>query len=319
MRLFLLLYVPRSGSTLFASLVAKQFSQVLVIPELRLPKLLLLHHVPADRDYKSALLDLVRRDHQFAALELSSAEVEQCIDRMEAYTAEGFLLQIAEAVARKSGLKPEVVLYKCGSAGLHWSELRQRMPATGLIHIYRDARAAVNSAMHTERPYHPGQRMGRGDPWFQARTWNRFVSRMDRFRIAGEPIHEIKYEDLCESPDRLLRAFASEVGISGSDHEGRGLSVSPSEVKIHRNVGKAAMPERSEAWQHELPAWQGMVVEHLTLEQLTRRNYPVFYHAHSTAMARVGSLAYGYVYHLVATFFFHARRILIRLSQGRNS
>lgn len=313
MKLFLLLYVPRSGSTFFASLVAKRFSQVLVIPELRLPKLLVTHDVENTADPRQTLIDLVKLDHQFPALKLSMTEVEQCIQRMEGGNiAESFLVQIALAVARKKNLQPEAVLYKCGSAGRCWPQLRQRMPGMGFIHIYRDPRAAVNSAMRTERPYHPGQKMGRGDPWFQARTWNAFNTRMSSLKHAGELVCEIKYEELCVAPDRVLREFAARLGLEQPAKDGAGLALSSREASIHRNVDRDAMPERSEAWQSEMPRWQGLVVEFLTGGQLRDRQYALFYSKRMMLPGRLARLGYGFFYHLVAMLYFHGRRRFVR-------
>lgn len=316
MKLFLLLYVPRSGSTFFASLVARRFSQVLVIPELRLPKLLVTHDVENTADRRQTLIDLVKLDHQFPALGLSQAEVEQCIERMEGGSiAESFLVQIALAVARKKNLQPEAVLYKCGSAGRCWPELRQRMPGMGFIHIYRDPRAAVNSAMRTERPYHPGQKMGRGDPWFQARTWDAFNTRMSRLKHAGELVCEIKYEELCVDPDRVLREFAERLGLEQSDRNGAGLALSSREANIHGNVDKDALPERREAWRSEMPRWQGVVVESLTGGQMRDRQYARFYSKRTPLPGRLAMLGYGFCYHLVAMLYFHVRRRFTRATR----
>jgi hypothetical protein len=186
------------------------------------------------------------------------------------------------------------------------------MPNTEFIHIYRDARAAVNSAMHTERPYHPGQKMGRGDPWGRARYWNEFVSRMGRLREAGEPVHEIKYEDLCESPQRLLRDLADDVGLSRPAGGGAGFTVSSTEENIHVNVDKNAMAERIDAWKDEMPCWQGLLIERLTAQQLRSRGYTLFYSERVSLPGRLPRLAYGYCYHLAVTVYFHLRRRFTR-------
>ncbi len=312
MRLLLLLYVPRSGSTFFASLVAKNFERILVLPELRLPKLLASHDIAKSENPKQTLLQLVNRDHQFAALDMSMEEVEACIDRMPGNTAEDFLLEIARALAHRKNLNPKAVLYKCGSAGRQWPELRKQMPNTSFIHIYRDARAAVNSAMQTERPYHPGQKMGRGDPWGSARYWSDFVARMGELREAGEPVYEIRYEDLCESPQRLLQEFADICGVSRSAGGGAEFAVSAREEDIHVNVDKNAMPERIEAWKKEMPRWQGLLIEWLAGDELRRRGYVLFYADCMSLPHKLPRLAYGYCYHLVATLYFHVRRRLVR-------
>jgi hypothetical protein len=312
MKLLLLLYVPRSGSTFLASLIAKHFNQVLVLPELRLPRLLVSHDLVNSDAPRQTLLDLVSSDHQFPALGLSMAEVEACIDGMDACSAETFLLEIARAIARKKNLDPAYVLYKCGSAGRYWPELRERMPNAKFIHVYRDARAAVNSAMRSERPYHPGQKMGRGDPWGRTLAWKTFVSSMARHSAAGEPLYEIKYEELCAAPERLLQQFAADLGISRRAGDGSGFAVASSEENIHVNVDKNAMPERIDAWKDEMPVWQGLVVESLAREQLCSRHYQPYFSTRVSLPGRLLGIGYGYCYHLVAMLYFQLRRRVTR-------
>jgi len=308
MKLLLLLYVPRSGSTFLASLIAQHFDRVLVLPELRLPRLLMTQDVAHGAAARQTLLDLVGSDHQFAALDLSMPEVEACIERMDGYGAEAFLLELARAIARKRNLDPAYVLYKCGSAGRYWARLRERLPNAQFIHVYRDARAAVNSAMRSERPYHRGQKMGRGDPWGRARAWQSFVASMARHSAEGEPLHEIKYEDLCAAPERLLQELADDLGISRGAGDGAGFAVAPAEQAIHANLERGAMPERIDAWQDEMPAWQGLVVECLAGEQLRGRHYEPYFSSRAGLVRKLLGIGYGYCYHLVAVLYFQARR-----------
>ena len=312
MKLLLLLYVPRSGSTFFADFVSREFSEILVLPELRLPRLLTSKEFLSLEPGKSVLMNLVKQDHQFPELGLSDTDVEACIDAMGDYSAEDFLQQIASRLASKSGLSPEAVLYKCGSAGRRWQALREQLPTTRFIHIYRDARAAVNSAMHTMRPYHPRQRMGRGDPWFRAQAWDRFVGNMQRLKARGEPIIEVRYEAFCQSPDLELDRLSRELGISRSRATDTQFAISAREAAIHSNVGENPMHRRIDAWHDEMPRWQGLVVEHVAAEQLASRGYAEHYSARTGLAMKWLAIAYGMVYHAVATGYFYGRRVFRR-------
>ena len=74
----------------------------MVVPELRLPGLLVRHDIAASDNPRQALLDLVEADHQFAALDLPSAEIEQCVDRLQGdHRADAFLREIAELLANR--------------------------------------------------------------------------------------------------------------------------------------------------------------------------------------------------------------------------
>lgn len=313
MKIFLLLYVPRSGSTFFADQVSRHFSQVLVLPELRLPRLLISPNFLSGKPGKDELINLVSRDHQFPALELSPGDVELCIDAMGDYSADEFLRQLAIRIAQKKNLSPQAVLYKCGSAGRRFQALRQHLPDTRLIHIYRDARAVVNSAMHTMRPYHPGQKMGRGDPWFRAQAWQKFVADMADQKDRGEPLIEVKYEELCRDPQQVLAEVEREMGIKQTATGGERLVIASAEADIHGHVGKDPLATRIDAWKDEMPRWQGLLVEQLAASQLVRRDYPIYYSSQTGAIGKLLARGYGYLYHLVATLYFHLRRIGKRL------
>ena len=308
MRLVLLLYISRSGSTFFASQVARRFSQVLVLPELRLPGLLVRHDLAASADPRQALIDLVKADHQFATLEMSMNDVEACIDRMQGdYRAQTFLEQIAEFVAARKGFNPQAVLYKCGAAGRYWPEIRQRLGKVELIHVFRDPRAAVNSAMRTQRPYHPGQRMGRGDPWLQAQRWNTYIDRMNQLDAQGRLLLQVKYEALCTDPDRVMSDFAKALGLTAMNDSGAELSLAAREASIHANVDQAAMPERSNAWQTEMPRWQGLVVERVTRD-MRLPVYADYFTDACNPLIRLANIAYGYCLHRWSLLVFRRRR-----------
>lgn len=305
MKILLLLYFPRSGSTFFASLLSRYFGNILVLPELRLPYLLALHDMKPGVSIKSQLLDLVKRDYQFPVLGLSTREVEECIDEMDGYSEETFLLQLAKKLARKKNINPEFVLYKCSEVLHYWPSTREKLPTAKFIHIFRDGRATVSSAINTERPYQPGQKMGRGDAWNQSKQWGKYVSRIAGLQSQGEPVFEYQYEQLCDRPLQVLTSFASDVGLSVAPEPGQDLEISPREQGIHENANKAPISERKEGWKKELFAWQGIVSEYLIGDELQRRGYQLFYSTRYNAFQRVSGIIFGYFCHLFLTLVFY--------------
>lgn len=305
MKILLLLYFPRSGSTFFASLVARYFSNVLVIPELRLPLLLISHEAPPGKSQKEFLIELVKQDYQFPATGLSEPDVERSIDQMNGYSVENFLTALARTLAEKNNMKPDLVLYKCGAVVHWWPVLRDKMPGTRFVHVYRDGRAAVCSAINTERPYRVGQMMGRGDPWVQSNRWCEYMVKLRKFRSQCESLVEIRYESLCRNPDQVLSTFARSLGLQAREEYGAGLEVASKEQSIHRHVNQEALPDRVEGWKTELKTWQAVVCESRCKEELRRLEYEPYFLLRHGFLVRLGYLVSGYAFHVYTSLKFY--------------
>jgi hypothetical protein len=308
MKLTFLLYVPRSGSTLFAKLLAERYGNVMVLPELRLPKLLAATGTDHSLFTRKKLLDLTLQDHQFPSLGLTQEEVAACIDGMQGTGPEAYLAALAAIVAEKKQVTPEAVLFKCGSAGLWWPALRSLMPQAKFIHVFRDPRAVVNSALHTDRPYHAGQKMGRGDPWHRAQDWRKFTRGMRALHAAGEPVIEVRYEGLCADKDGELDRVAAYLAIERGSVANAMFAVAAKESDIHANVKKPPLPARVDAWQHELKIWQGIVVEFIAGEEMRRRGYEPWYAVRVSRLGRCMGIAQGVVAHWKSSAAHYLRR-----------
>lgn len=309
MKLILLLYVPRSGSTFLSNQLAKKYSNVLVLPELRLPKLML------DREAGTSICSaqfqqFFERDHQLSSLGLSEDDYSELFGDVDALTPESILFSLADMIAKNRGQEFDAVVYKCGSAGLWWPALRATYPSASYIHIHRDVRAVVNSAIHAKRPYHLGEKMGRGDPWFRAAGWNRYICGMQNLSKNGEPIHNLSYESLCLDPETVLDNLMLdlEIRVDGV-HESEGISVAPGEYEIHRHINKPAMPDRLDAWKKELKTWQIVVSEFLAKEAMQRLGYDKQMNNRLSVIQYCACLLYGFTHHIVATLRFKTRRL----------
>ena len=133
---------------------------------------------------------------------------------------------------------------------------------------------------------------------------------MARLRDSGEPLYEIRYEDLCCEPQQQLQRFADAFDLAAPAGVTGGFNVAANEAGIHRNVDRQALPERIDAWKEEMPTWQGLVVERLAREPLRARGYQPFFTNRVSLPGRLSGIAYGYCYHLVATLYFQLRRRL---------
>ena len=317
MKTLLLLYFPRSGSTFFASQAARYFPGLMVLPELRLPQLLLSHDCLPGMDTKQFMLDLISKDYQFCSLGLSQDEVERCVDSIDEYQPETLLRVLAESLAKKKQQKPKVVLYKCGAAA-HWLPvLRDRFPTIGLVHVYRDARAAVCSAINTERPYHPGQKMGRGDPWLQSGRWSNYQRDLRQFASCGEKMFEVRYESLVEQPERIMSDFGEYFKLDGSPGSGDDLQVSASEKTIHENINRTPQTNRIDDWKRELKTWQGVVCELRSKDELLLRNYDMHYLMKIGTGSQWLNIAAGYGFHLYRNTIFALHKFQQGIAQPK--
>lgn len=317
MKLILLLYVPRSGSTFFANQLDKLYPNILVLPEIRLPKLLLESDTKTIPDY-AYLKKLIIKDHQFKSLRLTEEELDSVFSRCQGFSVERVLLVLAELIASKNKRKYDAVVFKCGSIGLWWPAVKENYPSAGYVHVYRDVRAVVNSALHAKRPYHPGQKMGRGDPWFRAAGWNRYVLGMSKLVRSGEPIHQIAYENLCDNPEEVIAEAANVFAIpSAHSVSGDGFSVSDSEYEIHSNVGKEPIKERASAWCSELKPWQGVVSENCASEGMRELDYEFYYKTRLPRLLYALYLIYGFSFHIYLMVRFITIRAVSYLSAPR--
>jgi hypothetical protein len=248
---------------------------------------------------------LLLRDHQSSCLGINDEDIDDIFRNSPEMTPEATLHSLAAVIAKKNEKHYDAVIFKCGSAGLWWPALRSTYPNASFIHIYRDVRAVVNSALHTQRPYHPGQKMGRGDPWFRAKGWNRYVTHMHRLSISGEPIAQVSYESFCHEPQLVLERLMNDFCLCEVSKADLGsLAVSSQELSIHQNVNKPPLKERLNAWETELKPWQVVVCESLAAEGMGELGYKK-----QTRLRRHSMyLCYGYFYHVYATLKFKLGR-----------
>lgn len=291
-----------------SSQLAKKYSNILVLPEIRLPKLILEMGCDAAIHYHE-LKQVLKKDHQISSLDITEEDIAELYKSSQSLKPEAVLLSLASLIAQKKGRKFDAVIYKCGSAGLWWPALKASYPTASFIHVHRDVRAVVNSALHSQRPYHPGEKMGRGDPWFRAKGWSRYVTSMQKLTQAGEPIIQVSYESLCLDPAFVLDDLINQLALDVREAVGdEGISVATSEHDIHRNVNKPPLKDRLDAWQSELKLWQIVVSEHLATEGMTKLGYEKRISQTTSAISYSACLFYGFIFHVYATLKFKLRR-----------
>ncbi|ABA57999.1 hypothetical protein Noc_1514 [Nitrosococcus oceani ATCC 19707] len=316
MRFAFLFYASRSGSTLLARLISEQITNIVVLPEFRAPEWLLSQgEAKLRRMSSAALFSLIKLDHQRANLGLADNDYLGICQDMAGANARVILEAISRAYLARRGQSsdPDAVLIKLGSLISLMPSIRKTFPSAIFIHIKRDPRGVVNSQIRSERPYFPGEKMGRGDAWFAAKSWHDYQQTVERYRSLGIPIHDVCYERLVMATDQELMTVVCSLGLSSlmkQPSNGIGLEVIGPESSIHELVQKPPVDRRVSAWREELPAINGCVIEYLTRRSLIQAGYELYFTPKLRSHQVIAALVVAYPIHVWKMQLYYLRRVL---------
>jgi hypothetical protein len=290
MRFGFLIYMARSGSTLFARHLDAVSPDLLVTPEWNAP-LLALRRGDAwlrARDANS-LSRFLALDRQIDNLELSNETLTEIAAACAGRGARALVEALVTAHARQRRRAPEAVVIK--NSGALWlaDELIARFPEARFVHVERDGRAVVSSLIHTESSYDPGRPMGRGDPLYCARLWTEYLDAFDRLAARHpERVIRVRYEEFLAAPEsvaaRVREELAAGLGVTlrpGTAGAGR-FQVPERERLLHALVEKPPDAARAAGWQRELTRTEGIAVEWLEREHLAARGYAAHFLANAS-------------------------------------
>jgi sulfotransferase family protein len=284
LRFAFLVYLGRSGSTYLSRQLDGASRDVLVTPELNFVVSAALAGDAAIRALDpDALVRFVRHDLQIANLDLPDEELDALVRGCAGRGVRALAETLVRAHAAKRGREPRLVVIKKSVAHLAAQKLEAVLPEVVFVHVRRDARAVVNSLVHTESVYDPGMRLGRGDPVHAARLWVRQLDSVAELarREPGRVI-EVAYEALIRAPDETLRTLVAElaaksgVPLRGPAHDA-GFAVPERERALHRLVTQHPVEARTEGWQSELGRANGIAVEAIARDWLARAGYPAYF------------------------------------------
>lgn len=312
MRFNFLTYANRSGSTVFARRLALRAPSLLVVPEFRLPGMLLAYgDEPVRRMSTTKLHQLLSLDTQlFESLMLAPEDVA---DVARDNTGAG-IRAVLEDIARRYGKSisnPSSVVLLKGSGVLRFpNTVKTLFPEARSIDIVRDGRAVVNSMLRTPVLWHDKERMGRNDVYYCAEQWSHELARTRR--LAKElPLHELRFEHLLADEIGALRPVCDflDVALEADAQNSPTFEVSEREQRIHPLLTKDLAPDREKAWKTELRPWQGMAIEAQVGRTLERYGYELYFSRNASRPARIWSLARSFMVHLVVTPRWAARRL----------
>jgi sulfotransferase family protein len=275
-----LVYLGRSGSTYLSRQLDGASQDVLVTPELNFITSAAIAGDDAIRALSAdALVRFVRHDLQLANLDLLDEEIDDLVRSCAGQGVRALCETLVRAHAAHRGRSPRVVVIKKSVAHLAFDKLRLVFPEVVFVHVRRDARAVVNSLIHTESVYDPGQMLGRGDPVHGARMWVRQLSSVAALaQRAPERVIEVTYEALIRESEKTLESLVRELAKkSGVELRGAagdaGFVVPQKERGLHKLVSGAPVGARTEGWQVELGQTNGIAVESIAREWLARAGY----------------------------------------------
>lgn len=303
-RLIFLVYVPRSGSTLLSRLLSESLGNCVVLPELRIPREIFRAEGASGRPLHAAdIRKIIAADHQASSLGLEPDEWERCIAASDGKGARRFLEEIARSAAH--GRDVEGAIFKCGSVRHFWPAVQRLCRDAEAIHIYRDPRGVVSSTMRSERPHYPGQRMGRGNPWFITKKWTTCMEWARRVNLDNPRFHEIKFEELCSREQETFDNLIQTIQLS-ADGAGPTLAIDPRESTIHKKVHQDPDTARTDAWVEELPPHVGRTVEWLAGRTLEARGYQPHFTVGVHPLRRYPALANAWLINTVRSAEHHA-------------
>jgi len=251
MKIILMLYVSRSGSTLLSNRIAKAASNILVLPEIDILEVLMNIGSNVVNMKTSSVAKLLSSDPRWKNIKISNEVLLKIIDKHKRHGVANIFLGILEYLQEKSGRRTDYVLIKKGSNLYRVPEIKNLFKDITIIHIYRDPRAVANSLLSNERPNRPGYIMGRGDPVYIARQWSRYTNKAELVSDVS-----VRFEDLIVNEEsvvqRILKVIGLDYTLKSSDFSNLPYINKKERGGIHKLVSRKADLERVSGWKGEI-------------------------------------------------------------------
>lgn len=239
----------RSGTTLLGHLLGS-LDRVVVVPEAPFKCRLVREFDPAGNN--ESLLGWLENHLKFQAWEDQTGGTLRSLAD-EAATGRSFL---EELVKRHAGNHPAVWVDHTPRNLADARNLLEWFPEAIFIHLIRDGRAVVNSLL--------GVDWGPATAPDGALYWTQRLSRgFSAFRIDSLRGHEVRYEELVQSPDQVIRDLTEGVDVEASDEieTGETTPVDPYHRVHHERLTTEVDPNRATAWRQELTTRQVELIQ----------------------------------------------------------
>ena len=258
-RVGIILYVNRSGSTLLSRLLSGSLVDTFVFPELRFTLDLLV----AGRTLEpAALLRLMHADPRLASLGLTDSQVAAAAAH-GADDLHGILVALATAAL---GRRPAAMILKLEPYVGLIPQLDAAFDTPVLIHIVRDPRAVAHSMRTTPVPEKPGFDMARGSYLYAARHWRDYMARVAALR----PVITVRYETLGDPA--VITGIAAALGVPIAPG-GAPYAIAPIDAALHPHARRPFDPARAGSWRAALAPADIAMIEATCGAQMHRLGY----------------------------------------------
>lgn len=266
---FFIVGCPRSGTTLMQRLLSTH-SESTVLPETFFVRRLMPDpHTLLDpllQSKHNALVQAVLQSEAWSVQGLSEEALHRNVER-QPQTGAGVLRAWMQATAQAHGA--QVVGEKTPDHALCVPELHAALPEVRFVHVVRDPRAVVNSWRTV--PWSSGY------VWRDADLWRERVKAV-RQAPASAPVHTVQFEELVQSPERVMRRVAAFLGLAPGHRWQQ--SASPEQVAVDpeaepwkQNALAPIDPAVAKRWRSALPSGDQAMVEYVAGREMQRWGY----------------------------------------------
>lgn len=296
MQIVFLLYAQRSGSTFLARQISQKSANAVVLPELNfIERLLLLNRNELNELEMKTIHEFVFNDHQAEGLTYSKELACRLIYKHKQDGIAHIICSLAAQQAKDVEQKVQFVFVKLSQLLKVSTAIFNAIDNPLFVHIYRDPRAVTNSALQSRNPYSPKELLYRGDPWYVAQLWCRYISDIKKLSERTSDVYEICYENFISDPSTAIMQLFIDLSLPETDSPGCEFEVSKAERNLHTLIKKDAVVSRIDAWREELTLLQGTVVEWVSRRQMKERGYECYYLAKSNNWKQFALISFGFI------------------------
>ena len=262
--------MPRSGTTLLSAMLDAH-SQIAISPETHFYT----HCQPSASDPDARLVEAWERLRQRPGVQdlgLSDDELERIWRGVRAAPAAGpsdLLRALLSAYAQRTGA--DVWGEKTPDHLAHVPEIFEDFPRAVVLAIVRDPRDVCLSL--------------RGLPWNydsppeSARKWRRYAQRTERYAdLFSSRFREVQYEQLLETPDRVLRDVLNWLGAPFEEevlafHRGENSRAELTQEPWKRKAARPIDPSNKEKWRRRMGPAERWIIQQITGKYLRKKGY----------------------------------------------
>lgn len=278
-KIFFLIYVSRSGSTLLSRLLDEYSDTGVTIESRFMTNLLIMKPWFEKKGNIEELFHRLERSGKFSNFNIKFE------DFLAFYDGKKKISSVAEAILGSyfAKEKPESLAWvvKDSTNGHYMDQILHEMPYAKFIHIVRDGRAVLNSWLTTIDPY--TKKPMSFDTLNTARSWKKLMIAVDTFKGKHpESIFELRYEDLVTNAEEEISKIRDYMGIKSEEKtvkKNRAVNyfdkLPEPEKGIHRFVNSDLEISRLNVWEKKLSVPDRRLFEYIAGAVLIKKGYKV--------------------------------------------